>query len=808
MSVQRSPTSPRATTKQSKPRKVSVEFDPFAAPDKYYSTSYGGRKVGKSRTYSEHDPALSRVEAYRHPGRRGSQDVPGGAPRRYLLDVDETLDNLRKHEDTDHNDQITIEDRGPKSFSLPTVSSEGYRRFDIRGTYMLSNLLQELSLAQKYGRKQIELDEVRLNENPVNRLSRRIKDLFWANLTRRIDGRNVFQVASDPKDWTKEPRPRIYIPRGAPEQYHYYKRIAEEHPKERLEVMWLAEEPGDDDYVRDLNEAPGLLAIEMERVADTPEGKPDYRGLPFVVPGGRFNELYGWDSYMETLGLLVNGKPELGESMVRHFCFCIRHYGKILNANRTYYLCRSQPPFLSDMALRVYEHIKEDRARSTEFLRTAMLAAIKDYYKTWMSKPRYDPVSGLSRYVPGGRGIPPETESTHFYPVLRKYTEKHGMTFQEFIEAYNYGRVFEPELDQYLLHDRSVRESGHDTSYRLEKVSAHLATVDLNSLLYKIESDICRTIRFFFGDRLEIPPEWQVPGKPTIETSAVWERRAAKRRKTMNELMWDEDTGMFFDYNTVKREQTGYESATTFWAMWAGAATPAQALTMVQKALPLFEVHGGLVSGTFRSRGRIDKDRPSRQWDYPYGWAPQQILAWTGLLRYGFKEDAQRLAYRWIYMCTKAFVDFNGVVVEKYDVTKKTNSHVVDAEYGNQGADFKGVATEGFGWVNASYVYGLQIVTEHMKRALGAVTEWDDFKRMTEASSAKEAAQILEHAHMNDKGAGQVHVAEHVHLAAAGVSSPKLPHNHQDESGHKATHGAAERKEHHGPGEVKSGGVH
>lgn len=79
------------------------------------------------------------------------------------------------------------------------------------------------------------------------------------------------------------------------------------------------------------------------------------------------------------------------------------------------------------------------------------------------------------------------------------------------------------------------------------------------------------------------------------------------------------------------------------------------------------------------------------------GWAPQQILAWQGLERYGYREEAQRIAYRWLFMITKAFVDYNGVVVEKYDVTRPVDPHRVDAEYGNQGLDFKGVAREGYG---------------------------------------------------------------------------------------------------------------
>ena len=621
-------------------------------------------------------------------------DPQGSAPRQFLIHVESTLEKLLAREDTDHNIQITIEDKGPKTIELGTAASGGLRRRDVRGTYMVSSLLQELTLAKRYGRKTIVLDEVRLYENPVIKLSRLIKEQFWVNLTRRIDGSNIAAVAEDPKDWTSDPRPRIYIPVGAPEQYDYYTRVAKEHPKMRLDVQWLREDCSNSEYVRDLNEAPGLLAVAMERVEDTPDGKPDFRGLPFVVPGGRFNELYGWDSYMETLGLLANDRIDLCEAMVKHFCFCIRHYGKILNANRSYYLCRSQPPFLTDMALRVYERINH-RADALDFLREAFFAAIKDYYTTWMSKPRYDERSGLSRYVPGGIGVPPETEAMHFVHILTPYAQKHNMTFNEFVHAYNYRHIREPELDEYFLHDRAVRESGHDTSYRLENVAAHLATVDLNSLLYKYETDIARVIRNHFGDKLDIPPQWHVPGNPTFETSSTWDRRSRKRRSMMDKLMWNEEKGMFFDYNTFAQEQTGYESATTFWAMWSGVATPRQASAMVAKALPKLEAHGGLVSGTEESRGPVGLKRPNRQWDYPFGWAPQQMLAWIGLLRYSFEEDAQRLAYRWILMCTKAFVDFNGVVVEKYDVTRQVDPHKVTAEYGNQGSDFKGVATEG-----------------------------------------------------------------------------------------------------------------
>jgi alpha,alpha-trehalase len=615
--------------------------------------------------------------------------------RRFLIQVDSTLENLQAQEDTDGNMQITIEDSGPKVISLRTAGSAGHNRFDVRGTYMLSNLLQELTLAKEYGRKQIILDEGRLNENPVDRLSRLIRDHFWEGLTRRIDASSIEIAARDPKDWTDNPRPRIYVPVGAPEQFEYYKKVAADRPEINLDVQLLPEKITPE-LIRDMNDAPGLLAVAVDKVTDE-NGETTLKGLPFVVPGGRFNELYGWDSYMTSLGLLVNGRVDLAKAMVLNFCFCIEHYGKILNATRSYYLGRSQPPFLTDMALRVYEKIKHE-PESLEFLRRSILAAIKEYHSVWMSDQRLDPVTGLSVYCPEGLGVPPETEASHFVHILDPYIKKHNMEFKEFVRAYNYGEIKEPELDEYFMHDRAVRESGHDTSYRLEGVCGHLATIDLNSLLFKYETDIARTIRSLFDDKLVVPAEFAAgtPYKPgEVLSSAAWDRRAKRRKLTMDKLMWNEQEGMFFDYNVKKQERCTYESATTLWALWAGIASPKQAVDLVKKGLPRFEAYGGLLSGTEKSRGEVGLKRPNRQWDYPYGWAPQQILAWTGLLRYSFTDEAERLAYKWLFMITKAFVDFNGVVVEKYDVTRPVDPHRVDAEYGNQGLDFRGVAKEG-----------------------------------------------------------------------------------------------------------------
>lgn len=717
----------------------------YASDERHQNAKHHAR----TRTYSQNNlqQQFARL-GLKEPFRRGSHDESNAhvKSRRFLIDVDSTLEDLQAQEDTDGNMQITIEDTGPKVFTLRTAGSGGHNRHDIRGTYMLSNLLQELTLAKEYGRTRIVLDEARLNENPVNRLSRMIRDHFWDSLTRRIDASSIEIAARDPKDWTDDPRPRIYVPAGAPEQFEYYTKLAKDRPEIRLDVQLLPSKITLQ-LLQELNHKPGLLAVAMEEYKNPETGKKDLRGVPFVVPGGRFNELYGWDSYMESLGLLINGKVDLAKAMVTNFCFCIRHYGKILNATRSYYLFRSQPPFLTDMALRVYDRIR-DEPGATEFLRTAILAAIKEYHTVWTAEPRLDPVTGLSRYRPDGIGVPPETEADHFFHIIEPYAKKHNLSFKEYVDAYNKGTIVEPELDEYFLHDRAVRESGHDTTYRFERVCADLATIDLNSLLFKYELDISRTIRTVFNDRLVIPAEFCDPACPAlctpgqVETSASWDRRSKRRKLAIDKYLWNAEKGMYFDYNTKLRKQAEYESATTFWSMWAGVASPAQAAAMVTRALPKFESLGGLVSGTEASRGEIGLDNPNRQWDFPYGWAPQQMLAWTGLYRYSYIEEAERLAYKWLFMITKAYYDYNGVVVEKYNVTQPIDPHRVDAEYGNQGADFKGVAKEGFGWVNASYVYGLQIIRSHARNALGTMTPWDAFMNAIENDQAKQLAAM------------------------------------------------------------------
>ncbi|GME72683.1 unnamed protein product [Ambrosiozyma monospora] len=133
--------------------------------------------------------------------------------RFFISDIDATLEELLRNEDTDGNCQITIDDKGPKVLKLGTANSNGFKQYDIRGTYMLSNLLQELTIAKRMGRQQVILDEARLNENPVDRLKRLISGTFWKNLTRQMNEKSVLDMAVDTKIDTPEAKlPRIYVP--------------------------------------------------------------------------------------------------------------------------------------------------------------------------------------------------------------------------------------------------------------------------------------------------------------------------------------------------------------------------------------------------------------------------------------------------------------------------------------------------------------------------------------------------------------------------------------------------------------------
>ena len=391
----------------------------------------------------------------------------------------------------------------------------------------------------------------------------------------------------------------------------------------------------------------------------------------YVVPGGRFNEMYGWDSYFIQVGLLRDGEIALARDMADNFLYEIAHYGMILNANRTYFLSRSQPPFLTEMILGVYEKTK-DRAWLA-----ATLPAIDQYYAFWTTGPHLVESTGLSRYFDLGDGPAPEVLAderdaqgrTH-YDRVKEYYRTHD------IKDYDVARFYEAADDRltplFYKGDRSMRESGFDPSNRFGPFSVDItdyAPVCLNVLLFRMEEDAARMHALL--------------GK--TQTAATWRERASKRRALIDKYLWDESSGLYLDYNARTGSRRHYEFATTFYPLWAGIASPEQARA-VHGNLAKFEAPGGILTST---------QVTGSQWDAPYGWAPLQMIGVGGLRRYGYVEDADRLARKFVSLVIQEF-DAHGTIVEKYDLQKRTSDIAAGIKFGYSANQV------GFGWTNAA----------------------------------------------------------------------------------------------------------
>jgi len=393
---------------------------------------------------------------------------------------------------------------------------------------------------------------------------------------------------------------------------------------------------------------------------------------PYVVPGGRFNEMYGWDSYFIQLGLLRDGELALAQDMADNFAFEIKNYGKILNANRTYYLTRSQPPFFTQMLLGVYRKT-DDR----EWLQNAY-PMVEAYYRFWTAEPHITPATGLSRYYDLGEGPAPEVEAserdaegrTH-YDLVRAYYRTHEVPDYEVGEYYD--RANDRLTSLFYIGDRSMRESGFDPSNRFGPFNVdiiHYNPVCLNSLLYLMESDSAEIARIL--------------GRET--DAATWESRAHERAARINELMWDRQDGLYYDYDFVHKRLRRYPYLTTFYPLWAGIATRDQAAAVV-KNLPRFESEGGLQTSTTRS---------GNQWDAPFGWAPLHLIAVRGMRRYGYTADADRISGKFLSMINDEYRKL-GTIVEKYDVVRRATNTFMDVRFGYHSNE------TGFGWTNAVF---------------------------------------------------------------------------------------------------------
>ncbi len=422
----------------------------------------------------------------------------------------------------------------------------------------------------------------------------------------------------------------------------------------------------------------------------------------YVVPGGRFNEMYGWDSYFIIVGLLRDGRLDLARDMVNNFLFEVEHYGAVLNAKRTYYLTRSQPPFLTSMILGVYGAQKAAGHEDRAWLTRAYQLATKDH-SLWIAEPHLAGSTGLSRYFDFGDGPAPESvkDETGHYREVVAYILAHPDLDQTLVVRKGSGQTSPLTAGStYSLQvcdvarttgksdcsvasdvalsadfykgDRSMRESGYDISFRFGPYGAgthHFAPVCLNSLLYKSETDL-QEISNILGRKAD---------------AEQWQQRAEKRKSEMNKYLWNGQRGLFVDYDFIQQAQSSYDYVTTFFPLWAGVATPEQAQALVRH-LPTFEQPGGLVMSPRASGG---------QWDFPYAWAPNQLIADVGLRKYGFNKEADRVSYKFLSTVAENFRR-DGTIREKYNAVTRSSETQVTAGYH--------MNIVGFGWTNGVFL--------------------------------------------------------------------------------------------------------
>jgi alpha,alpha-trehalase len=379
---------------------------------------------------------------------------------------------------------------------------------------------------------------------------------------------------------------------------------------------------------------------------------------PYVVPGGRFGEVYYWDSYFTMLGLEESGRDDFALSMVENFASLIDRYGHIPNGNRTYYLSRSQPPFFASMV-----ELIAARSRDPAAIYVTFLPALSKEYAFWME--------GADTLEPGKahRRVVRLKDGT----LLNRYWDDRDSPREEsFREDVETARASNRPAAEVYRDLRAGAETGWDFSSRWLADGKTLATirttalvpVDLNSLLFHLETTLAKAYALSHN-----------PEKAT-ELST----RAALRKAAVLRYLWDPRNGVYADYLWRERTPSAKVTAAALYPLFFGLATKSDADRVAKVVQAQLLKPGGLVTTTIES---------GQQWDAPNGWAPLQWIAVKGLTDYGENDLARTIASRWMNNVVAAYRR-TGKLMEKYDV--------VDPSLASGGGEYPG--QDGFGWTN------------------------------------------------------------------------------------------------------------
>ncbi len=381
----------------------------------------------------------------------------------------------------------------------------------------------------------------------------------------------------------------------------------------------------------------------------------------YVVPGGRFREIYYWDSYFTMLGLKEHRRTDLVESMIKNFAYLIRTYGHIPNGNRRYYLSRSQPPFFALMVTLLAEIRNDDQVFSI------YLPELTAEYAFWMQDgEQTSPGKASSRCVrlPGGE-------------LLNRYFDSNPSPRQEsFAEDVHLAKQSRQAAEDLYINLRAGAESGWDFSSRwfadgqnFDTIhTTELVPVDLNCLLFTLETTLARAM--------------DIAGEG--EDAIAFNTKAAERKDAIIKYCWNESAGFFCDYDFILQQQQAGITAAGLFPLFSGIASREQATAVAQKTRELLLKEGGIVTTTKHT---------GQQWDAPNGWAPLQWVAYLGLRNYGFTELATEIGQRWLSLNEKVFKE-TGKLMEKYNVE--------DLDKPAGGGEY--VGQDGFGWTNGIYM--------------------------------------------------------------------------------------------------------
>jgi alpha,alpha-trehalase len=392
----------------------------------------------------------------------------------------------------------------------------------------------------------------------------------------------------------------------------------------------------------------------------SPQAEPAFSSrlslpLPYVVPGGRFQEVYYWDSYFTMIGLQASGEHELVSDMISNFAFLIDQWGHIPNGNRTYYLSRSQPPFFAAMVELEAKHLGDAAY-------TKRLPQLKREYEFWME--------GADTLQPGQ--VHRRVVKLKSSEILNRYWDDRDTprdeSYREDVATAKQSGRDPAEVYRNL---RAAAESGWDFSSRWLADGKTLATVrttelvpvDLNSLLFQLETTIARACKIQKDDRC----------------ASEMNARAAARRNAIQKLLWSEGQHAFVDYDWTKSVQLPNPTAATVYPLYFNVVDDAQVSALATTIREKFLKPRGLAT-TMQETGQ--------QWDAPNGWAPLQWMAIEGLRTHKQQQLAATIAQRWV-AANVAEYRRSGKLVEKYNVNSAGEGG--GGEYPNQ---------DGFGWTN------------------------------------------------------------------------------------------------------------